>query len=404
MSNWLSNYLDYTQYQESPELFHKWVGIITIAATMGRSVWTDRRAVGVSWYQVYPGQMMMVLVAPSGRGHKGTALRLGKKLMDEVGVFTIKGKGSTEKIINLLSNPPPAINGTIIHPPHAVGCLYIPELSVMLSKSTYAESMIDFLTDIYDAEHPFPYMTQGGGVITLNYPCVSMAAGATPTSIAMSIPEKAHESGYLGRVIHVWHDGFEREANPLTDLDDSDMTPDQLAGITQLKATLTTRLVEIKKLHGPFIYEPSARRWFNEWYESYRQSDDGQGEGWPTRRPDHLLRVAMVLCAAETDQLIHTKARLQTAHGYIQAVEKGFHHAFAAIGQQTKTVKHKERILYLLRTSPSHRMSAPAIYSAIHHYFDNLDELRAIMRDLVESQVIKNDGVNNQGVQYFSIP
>lgn len=203
---WLSDYLDYTQYQESPELFHMWTGIMTIASVLDRRVWVERGDMGVTWYKVYPGQLMCILVAPSGRGHKGTAMRSGRQLMEGAGVYTLKGKMSTERLIMRMKEGPALVgsNGhrTSMPPParDAIATLVAPELSVLISKAIYADSMIDFLTDIADADGDFSYDTQKAGTQTLKNPCLTFFAGATPRSIGESIPEKAHSTGFASLV------------------------------------------------------------------------------------------------------------------------------------------------------------------------------------------------------------
>jgi hypothetical protein len=399
VADWLSDYLDYTAHQESPTTYHRWCGITTLAATLGRNVWTDRRAVGVSWYQVYPGQMMMILVGPPAKGHKSTALRLGKRLLDKIGVKVIKGKGSTEKIINEIAIPPP---GAILQQtPHAVATLYAPELSVMLSKATYAETMIDFLTDIFDAEDPFSYMTQGRGIVTLRFPCVTLYAAATPASVARSIPITAVETGFASRVLWVWHNGTERAANALTDLDDEDTPQDVINAILATEQRLIDRLRVIKTLRGPFKYDSDARRWMNDWYNKYKQDPSAQGEGWPGRRPDYLLRLSMIFCVAKQDDLVHTKKHLVQANDELYELETKFHYAFAEVGTQQNIVKQRDRVLTIVRAANG-RISAMDLHRSAHGYFVSLDDLKNCIRDLMETGYIKSDGIIN-GVQYFSL-
>lgn len=401
--SWLGDYLAYTRHQESPELFHFWVGLTTMAATVSRNVWLPRRSHGVSWYNVYPGQMMTILIAPSGKGHKGTAMRLGRHLMQKAGVKVIKGKGSTEKIISEISNKGVA---TIVQnvisqkPPDAIATLYAPELSVLLSKQTYAETLIDFLTDIYDAENEFTYMTQSGGVTTLHNPCLTMIAGATPVSIGDSIPEKAHSHGFLGRLLAVYHDGREKEPDPLVDLDDTDVDPTFITANRTLEETLVRRLLDMKKIKGPASFTTNGRDWYKHWYAQWFESAEGQGEGYATRRPDHLARVAMLLRLSEFGDTILDESVLSAADVALSVLEKGFPLAFAHIGH-TKLAKLQERIVETIQRAGG-RIASPVLKNKVIKYFNDIDELKLILRTLDEAGLIKYLGIA-QNVEWWGL-
>ena len=77
---WLEKYLEYTEDQESPSIFHLWVGLSLISAVLGRRVWIDR-----GYYFLFPN-LYVVLVAGSARARKSTALGIGVGLLKKAGV------------------------------------------------------------------------------------------------------------------------------------------------------------------------------------------------------------------------------------------------------------------------------------------------------------------------------
>ena len=68
LSNWLDSYMLYTEETEPPLLYRKWCGVSTVAACLQRKC---RLTMGFNtWYPNF----YIVLVGPSGRTRKGTAM------------------------------------------------------------------------------------------------------------------------------------------------------------------------------------------------------------------------------------------------------------------------------------------------------------------------------------------
>ena len=100
MASWIDEYLLYTENQESPPLFHRWCALSTIAATVNRRVWLDRRARnGAVYFTTYPGQLSVWLVAGAGRCKKSTAVNIAKPFMREAGVVIFDGKMPPERML-----------------------------------------------------------------------------------------------------------------------------------------------------------------------------------------------------------------------------------------------------------------------------------------------------------------
>ena len=76
--NWITSYGEYTEHSESPDLFHFWTGVFTIAGALRRQVWIDQR-----YFQWTPN-FYIVLVGPAGIAAKSTSLRLGTALLRRI--------------------------------------------------------------------------------------------------------------------------------------------------------------------------------------------------------------------------------------------------------------------------------------------------------------------------------
>ncbi len=391
---WLGKYMDLSQHQQSPSRFHLWVGMTTMASVLTRNVWLDRRSDGITWYQVFPGQMMVILVAPPGKGKKGTAMRLGRRLMNKVDVHVIKGKGSTEGLLRKIAAAPVRPGQTkIVSKPPAIATIVAPELSVLLSKQQYADSLIDVLMDLYDGEDPFEHTTVNNPII-LHNPCVTFLAGATPISIGDSIPEKCHSSGFTGRFLHVYHNGMEKATNPLTDLRDEDITPAELQARDQLEKDLVLGLREMQNLSGGFEYTKAGRQWYSDWVKAWEATSAGQQEGYAQRRPDHLCRVAMVSVVSRQIftppvKLVLDQPDFEAALAALEKIEEGFDAAFACIGESA-LAKAYERIQNVVHQAGG-RMLWKELVVKTYRYFKDATEIRSMMRTLVEAGLLYYD-------------
>lgn len=384
--NWLKSYIEYTKDQESPELFHFWVGVTTLASVLNRQVWLDRRAGGVTRYRIYPGQMQTCLVAGSGLARKSTAVAIGRELMGKAGVRVMKGKTSAERLLrNLASLPLVGPSGRTATQPDAIATIIATELSVFLSKQTYSEALVDILTDLYDAEDPFVYSTNTHGDLILRNPCITVLAAATPTSIGESIPPKAHSAGYLSRVLHIYAEGGGK-LNALADPEDDDVDPVTLALNRQRGEALLVRLFEYRKLHGPFSFSTDARKWFQDWYEAYHKSLEGKAEGYPSRRADHLLRLAMILRVSAFGDLQLDQAACEAAHLALHNIEQDFHRAFAMIGQ-SQGARNQERIVDCIKRAGG-QIRSGELKREMFRFYKDIGELRNALLTLQEAGLI----------------
>ena len=80
VDDWIEGYLKYTNNTEPPDSFREWVAVSVVASCL-------RRKCVLNWGSliVYPN-MYIVLVAPSGKARKGTAMRPGLKMLQEQGI------------------------------------------------------------------------------------------------------------------------------------------------------------------------------------------------------------------------------------------------------------------------------------------------------------------------------
>lgn len=386
---WLGDYLEYTSTQESPEAFHLWCGVTLIAATVNRKVYLPRISKdGVERFRLYPGQIAVVLVAGSGKAKKSTAIAdMAQTLLKEAGTATIfDGKVTPERLLAKLGSQPSgkAIMTIIQH-----------ELTTFLSKQTYNEHMIDILTKLCDCKDD-AYETQQK-TYTLRDVCCTQLYGTTPRNLGEGVPPQAHDTGFMGRYLFVFGDRSGK-IEPL-----SATSVDSTVAIESLKkrSSLVQRLREYAKLSGPFAWTQTGKEWFDEWYTDYMNSPASEGEGWPQRKPDHLLRLAMVLSISNgnglgplyIDEFVQNAA-LTMLEGHIEA---NFPKCFAYIGRHANA-EAQGRIIEVFHSRVGVPVSSEELYARTLKYFGNARELTLALHGMRLAGLVKvsQDKLHNE--------
>lgn len=381
-TSWLGDYVEYTKRQESPEEFHIWTGLCVIAATLGRKTWMSRRSGGVTYYTVYPGQLAVVLTAGSGLVRKSVAALQGKKMLKFIDKPVVHGKSSVEAFLRQFD---PAQGGV------AQVMLLESELTSFVSKASYLDPLIEVLIKLLDAEDEFIYDTIGHGKITIKEPCLTLLSCTTPESLGQRMPASAHGAGFMSRVIFVYAKQTDRMED-LSDVEDDDLSPDQAAEARERIQRLNDGIKRINQMAGPFTFTPGGRRWFRDFYKAWYGSPAGSGEGYPARKPDHLLRIAMCFAASRDNSLTLDESVLNSAKKILYLAEKDFDKAFAFVG--TSYAKDRQRIVDFIAAKAG-KVTTSELYAAMYVYFKDSDTLKRTLSLLKEAGVLKHEIVTS---------
>ena len=174
----IESYLQYSEFQESPQDFHIWTCISCIAIALGRSCYVDWG----SW-KVYPN-LFVILVGESATTHKSTAIRMGVKQMEKVLGDGIHGTGqkiTPEALIKYMKELATTYG-------EAATYLCISELSVLLSGQKIDDALIKAMSDLWDCDDRFEAITVSRGQETVDNVCLNMIAGTTPEWLKNSVP------------------------------------------------------------------------------------------------------------------------------------------------------------------------------------------------------------------------
>lgn len=290
---WLHDYIEWTRQTEPPTVFHFFVAAATVGAALGRSVWFDKGA-----YSVFPN-LCVVLVAPTGRCRKTSACGVGVGLLSRVGGTVLADKTTPEALVDALR-----ANA------NAVGLLYAPELAVFLGKQKYQEGMVPLLTSLFDCPKEWTSKTIGRGETVLTNVALSALMCSTLDWIQTGIPKDAFGGGFMSRFLFVVQESTSRSF-PL---------PPPLR--EDVRRDLVSRLIRLRKVTGEFHFTDEAREWYVRWYKSRAGTyGNKQYAGYYERRPDHVIRLAMVLRTAGAGGLTLDAEDLQAAERILRWVE-----------------------------------------------------------------------------------
>ena len=322
--NWLSTYMDYTERQESPELFHRWVGISCLASTMGRRFSLNRDA-----YTLYPNHYV-ILVADTAMCRKSTAVLIGSKLLDAAEVIEISAERITNadlwKQLGLLSESTGSAEMLTV----------ADELSNYLSSEETHKGIVTTLTRLYMCPDYLENRTKTAGVDMLRNCCLNILAATTPRDLSEIIPSGATASGFVPR-LHIVHQEVPRPKiyKPRLEL--------------SLRPKLIADLKHIRSIGGPMALSAEADRWFQDWYENeLRPPEDPCLDGFYGRKHDYVAKLGMILSAAERDDRVIEKRYMTKALQFVEEIETFMPSMYEAV-ESTESLKYADLVLSQIR-------------------------------------------------------
>lgn len=311
LPNWLDGWVTYTEVLPSPELWRLWSGISLIAGVLERKVWI-KTGMGVLYPNLYT-----VLVGPPGVGKTvltSQVWNMWNELSDNGdpnGFHLASSSLTSASIIDDLREA----NRRVIHPNMEIStfnslAICSNELGVLLPE--YDNSFMSKLTDIYDG-HPYSERRRTKELnFKIDHPQINLLAATTPSYLNSILPEGAWDQGFLSRTLLVY--AAERMTRPVFS---------ELEMQTGLYKELTFDLRQIFSLHGGVKFKQEAADAIENWN---RQGQPPVPEHpklmhYLTRRLAHLLKLCIVACVSESDDLVVTLSHFQTALDWLVQLE-----------------------------------------------------------------------------------
>jgi uncharacterized protein DUF3987 len=365
-AGWIRDYIEWTRQTEPPTVFHFFVAAATIGATLGRNVLFDKGA-----YKVYPNLWVMI-IAPTGSCRKTSACNLGTGLYVKAGGTLLGGDKPT----------PEALVDSLKDSPNAVGLLYAPELAVFLGKQKYQEGMVPLLTALSDCPDLWSSKTIGRGEISLTNVGLSSIFCSTIDWIQTGIAKDAFGGGFMSRFLFIVQESTPRSFPLPPPLND------------EVRKSLIGRLQGYRHRRGRFTMSPEAEAWYTLWYRAKPSLGLGrQYAGYYERKPDHLIRLAMILWVAEhgptVKDLILGPQDLQRAENILRWLEDWLPATFDEM-TSTASGEDQQRILRHLKHA-----GGTMEYSSLLRKNSskmNAEQFKRSMATLREAKLVEWDG------------
>lgn len=328
LTNWLDSYLTYTDSTESPVSYHTWCGLSVIAGALQRRVY-------LQWglaETIYPN-LYVVLIGPSGRTRKGTAIGIAKDMLKRTPGITVVPESSSGRQAMILAmkraskNFEDPVDKKIKF--HCSVTAFSEELSVFLGQGDIA--YLSNLTDWYDSKDDWEYETVGRGKDSLQGLCLNLIGGTAPDWIQSMIPQEALGGGFTSRVIFIVEEK-KRKIVPKFVIDQA---------TRELGEKLVKDLERISNLAGEMTFDQKGEDAYVSWYIDQDSKlsagkpavEDKRFAGYCERRATHLRKLMLLCSAARDDSLKLTEADFYKAKGLLESAEVHMAKTFGGLGR-----------------------------------------------------------------------
>lgn len=316
-------------HTDAPSSFITWGAISLIGAALKNNVFFE-----IGTYTLYPNQFV-VLVAPPGIG-KGTVMTFVEQIVNEnkgsPAVNILPDRVTAERIIELIADGWPTPLGLqgqqLVVGPNDHNCLlFSTELRVLLGSSQW---MLEFLEEAW-SKTTFKYQTKNKGNVTIDTMCCSLLAASVPDFLKNANKEIALviSGGFTSRCLFIY---AEEQSKDLP-------WPEPLKKNVASKALyddLVHDLKEISTLRGDFKVSAGARILFEDFLKKNRAAssrDDSEAvANFRARVKAHVLKLAMVLSASRSNNMIISDIDMQNSISEIQKVTKTLELLFRGAG------------------------------------------------------------------------
>lgn len=351
--NWLKAYCDFTEHLEAPTNLHFFSGAQAIAGALRRQVWVDQ-----GYFNWYPNQYVIIVAKP-GIVNKSTSIGVAMDLLREVpGIHMGPSSVTWQALVQAMG----AVSETFeLGGEHYIqSCLSFvaSELGTLIDFRN--REMIDVLVDLWDGKSgSWEKMSKMHGTEAIVNPWISFIAGTTPAWLADNVPEGAVGGGFTSRCLFI----YGREKRHLVAYPKHRLSKSH----KETRDKLIADLEKISMLKGEYILTPDAMAFGEQWYtnlwtNSGEHLRSPRFEGYLARKQTHLHKLAMILAAAQRDELILTIDDLKLADALFAGLEDDMLIALNNVGRTKSGAQIEELVAFLMTNGPT-------LKSAVFRYF-----------------------------------
>ena len=326
LKNWLDSYIEYTENTESAKIFHPWVGYSMISAALRKKVWHHLGRI-----KVFPN-LYVVLVAEPGIARKSQAISYGVDVLSEVPEIQLSADAITKEALlqdlEACAADEQMPNGDMFR--HSSLSIISKEFESFLGQKQENTKMLVLLTDLFDCQElPWKYRTKHSGSNIIPSVFLSILGATTPESLASSLPTTAIGGGFTSRVIFIWGEGKHKKI-PVPYLDPE---------LYEMREALINDLTVISRIAGGYNFSSKCLTEWEHWYMRYderspaRICKDPAFNGWYSRKPMLILKLAMMNAAMEHSKLILEWKDIDNGILSIEKAERAMSKTFVAVGR-----------------------------------------------------------------------
>jgi hypothetical protein len=375
--DWITAFMDYASFGEAPRHMYFWTAVSTISGALRRKVWVDQ-----GYFKWFPN-FYVILVAPPGIVSKSTTAGIGMDLLKRVpGIKFGPSVVTMQALLSSMAEVTEAFEYEQEFRPMSALTIESSEFGNLLNP--HDKDMVDMLVNLWDGkEGALEKKTKHSGNDTVVNPFLNIIACTTPAWIAGNFPEYMIGGGFTSRCIFVYADKKAKYvAYPGLEVP---------ATMRETADKLVADLEQISMMTGSFKMTREAVTWGESWYRKlYRERpvnlDDERFGGYIARKQTHLHKLAMVLSASISDDLLITDEFLSLADTMLADLEPDMAMVFSKIGKTEQSV-YVDRMVEFVRKSGT--VSYTEMYRYVHAYFPSMRDFEDLLAGCVRAGLLK---------------
>ena len=384
-SNWLQSYLKYAiPVSEMEERGHRWIGLATVAAALGRKVWIDQ--VTFKWFP----NMYVVIVSEAGMS-KTTTLDIGSDLLQ-----TLR-RSSKDEACGVVFGPQKATWQSIVDKFNKVAkhSFVVDNVDMIESPLHFAVSewstlisandpeFQDMLINWWDGKPGDRATLWRGDEVPIN-PIANMVGCTTLHTFNDMFSQRSIEGGFLSRCVivrtskarSIAYPGQEALKHPWRKEYAENMLKD---------------LRHINTLTGPYTLSPEAVEWGEAWYHDFKANRvdllPDFMVSWANRKQTYLHKVAMIIRICKDDSRVITLDDLKEALAFMDDIETSAQEVLGKVGMKEMAI-YAHKILGIVNRIGKGVLAEDTVRGKAFNYISQAYDWDQLLRGMIEAGMI----------------
>lgn len=387
--DFIEAYLGYTNQSEPPTVFHRWCAISAIGSLIGRSYY-----IPFGHSNIIPNFYTMLIGEVGTR--KSTAIKLMKKLVREGGYDSFASEKTTKEkfLLDLegltpdvgVTNPSDSITELHLWGPGGADGSYGDPKQVFIAADEFNEFVMGDKLEFYaflgslwdwdDEKTPYTYRLKNSKSVSIFQPTINILGGNTQDNFARAFPPEIMGQGFMSRLLIIYGEpsGKKFTFPPVPD-------PIETAAIVSMFAALG------RTRRGAAEIDADARDILDKIYKGWIDLDDFRFKNYSTRRFTQLLKLCLVVSAAQETPTINSDVVLY-ANTILAAAEANMPKALGEFGK-SKYSEASNKIMNILEKA-NKPILGTELWEQLVRDLDKPMQMQEILHGLQTAKKIQN--------------